>query len=128
MPDYEIELVYFGEYYHHETIIGILTGLPLDEIKAKCPDRDIWYTPDYLNTFRALGFNVNPRFKKFDPNTEWPCIMRCHCSIGKDRYWYGWVYYRDWVYSSRNEQFTFDEWIKIYGKRFRVTSMLQVWI
>lgn len=129
MPDYEIELVYFGKGFHHETIIGILTGYSLDEILAKCPrGRNIWFTRDYLDTFRALGFNVNPRFKDFDPETPWPCIMRCKCTMGKDTYWYGWVYYQGQVYSSHNEQLTFEEWIAEFGKRFRVTSMLQVWV
>lgn len=125
---YEIELVYFGPGMHHETMVGLLTGLQLDEIKAACPKNDSWYTRTYIEVFHKLGFSTNPRFKKFDPETQYPVIMRCK-EVGKENgHWYGWIYYDGWVYSSYCTVETFDEWIEYYGKDYRVTSMLQVWI
>lgn len=137
---YQIESVNFGRYMHHENIIGILTGLPLDEINIALKklgiipqypydfkSKDIWNTRDYLNTFHQLGFNTNTRFKKFDTDTEYPCIMRCKLHRN-DRYWYGWVYNNGTVYDTNSQVFTFDQWIQFYKKDYRVTSMLQVWI
>lgn len=141
MNKYEIESVNFGRYMHHENIIGMLTGLPLDEINTALKklgiippypydfkSKDIWNTRDYLNTFHALGFNTNPRFKKFDPETKYPCIMRCKQRGEENGYWYGWVYNDNTVYDTHSQVCTFDQWIEIYKKDYRVTSMLQVWI
>ena len=144
---YEIENVNFGRNMHHENIIGMLTGLPLDEINVALKKldiiksvtlikrhlydlkaKDIWYTRDYLNTFHALGFNTNPRFKKFDPETEYPCIMRCKEVGTENGYWYGWVYNDGKVYDTSGQIWPFDGWIEAHKNEYRVTSMLQVWI
>lgn len=127
MQKYEIEPVYFGESMHHETLIGILTGLELSEIQAVSPKKDSWHTRTYLEVFHKLGFSTNNKFKKFDPETIYPCIMRCQ-SKPQTQYWYGWVYYDGWVYSTNCTMSTFEEWIEFYGNHYRVTSMLQVWI
>lgn len=125
---YEIEPVCFGPNMHHESIVGLLTGLDLEEIKAVCPKNDIWYTKTYLEVFHKLGFSTNPRFKKFDPETQYPIIMRCKKVGEENGYWYGWVYNDYKVYESSGAAFTFDQWIEFYATYYRVTSMLQVWI
>lgn len=141
MEKYEINPVTFGANMHHETIIGILTGLELDEINIALKklkiipaypydfkSKDIWFTKDYLNTFHELGFNTNERFRKFDPETVYPCIMRCKRVREENGYWYGWIYNNHWVYDTHGSVWTFDEWIDQFKKEYRVTSMLQVWI
>lgn len=128
MPKYEIPECYFGRHMHHETIIGLLTGLQLDEICRASPTRSVWYTSDYLQVFQKLGFNTNPRFKPFDPNTEYPCIMRCKRVGEIDGYWYGWIYYDGKVYDTMAGIWNFDDWIETYKTHYQVTSMLQVWI
>jgi hypothetical protein len=127
MPKYEIESVYFPDLHHH-TIVGLLTGLPFEEIEAVASSHRIWYTKTYLEVFHKLGFNTNPRFKSFDSESEYPCIMRCK-EVGKENgYWYGWVYNNHWVYDTWGNIYDFPEWIELYKKDYRVTSMLQVWI
>lgn len=123
---YEIPPCYFPD-KHHLTIIGLLTGLDLEEIQAVTSNRKIWYTRDYVHAFFKLGFNTNPRFVPFDPDTQYPCIMRCRQKPDSG-YWYGWVYYDGMVYDTGNCFYTFDEWIEYFGNQYRVTSMLQVWI
>ena len=112
------------ENYHHHTI-AMLTGLPIEEIKAKAPDRGLWHTRDYIKTFRDLGFNCNDRFIKFDPNTPYPCIMRYTTPEDKN-HWYSEVYYDGLVYSWNNcsDLTSF----KILNPELKITSMLQVWI
>lgn len=128
MPKYEIEPVCFPNLHHH-TIVGLLTGLTLEEIEPVASTNRIWYTKTYLEVFHTLGFSTNPRFKPFDPDTEYPCIMRCK-EVGKENgYWYGWVYNNGLVYDTNgHEAITFDQWINFYKDYYRVTSMLQVWI
>lgn len=123
---FEIPFNYFDG-KHHETIIGLLTGLTLEEIEAATPRRKFWYTRDYMHAFFKLGFNTNPRFIRFDPATEYPCIMRCQ-KKPDDGHWYGWVYYDNLVYHTHGYLWEFDKWIEEYSEDFRVTSMLQVWI
>lgn len=123
---YEIPVNYF-EGKHHETIIGLLTGLTLEEIQAVTPRREKWRTRDYLHAFYKLGFNTNVRFIAFHPETQYPCIMRCRAKPDTG-YWYGYVYYDNIVYASNNFIYTLDDFINYLGDQLRVTSMLQVWI
>lgn len=109
--------------------IAILTGLPFNEIIPAClktGKRDHWNGKRFIETFRLLGFNVNPRFIKFDPETEYPVIMRCQPKY-KSSFWYGWIYYDGYIYES-NKKYKFESWIEQFGERYRATSMLQVWI
>lgn len=128
MNDQLYELDYFRdeENGHHE-IIAILTGLPIEDIVKVSPTRDAWYGKDFINIFRSLGFNVNPRYIKFNPKTEYPCMMRFRDKTDNKVCWYSYVYYNDKVYTGKGEWWRFDQWIKAYSN-CRVTSMLQVWI
>lgn len=126
MEKYELDWTRSEDNGHHE-IIAILTGLPIEEIEAVSPKRDAWYGRDFIEIFRKLGFNVNPRYIKFRPETEYPCMMRFRDKTDKKVCWYSWVYYDDIVYCGGGERWTLDDWIKA-SPNCRVTSMLQVWI
>ena len=123
---YELDWTRYHPDNHHYTVIAILTGLPFDEIAAVSPQKDCWGGQSFVHVFRNLGFNVNPRFKKFDPQTEYPCLMRCKRTDIQEPYWYLFVYYNNLV-DTGNCRMTFDEWQQQY-RNLRVTSMLQVWI
>ncbi|QTE37480.1 hypothetical protein J3L18_31020 [Mucilaginibacter gossypii] len=123
---YELD---YGRWYEngHHRIIAILTGLTIQEIVSASPKKDMWNGQVYVKVFRKLGFNVNPKFKKFDPNTQYPCMMRCVRNDIKEPYWYSWVYYDGFVYEGNNCGWSFDEFLR-FMPNFRVTSMLQVWV
>jgi hypothetical protein len=124
---YELDWTrYYSDNGFH-TLIAILTGLPIEEIVAACPDRDRWHGRDFRETLNKLGFNTNVRFKKFDPETSYPCIMRFKLR-GKSEQgtWYCFAYY-DGEVQMGNSSCSLKEWEQMY-RRYRITSMLQVWI
>lgn len=123
---YEIEHIAYQNHYI-ESEIAMLTGLELEEILTVSGKVARWNGSAYVKTFRSLGYNCNPRFKKFDKETEYPCLMRTHRVRKKEKYWYGFVYYDGFVYDFYNGKMTWAEWNHIYSD-LRVTSMLQVWI
>jgi len=126
MDKYELDWTRYYPDNHHYTVIAILTGLPLEEIKAVSPAADCWGGQKFVQVFRSLGFNVNPRFKKFDINTDHPCLMRYKLTDIKEPYWYLAVYYDGQVYDGNSMQ-TLDNWI-LCNPNCKITSMLQVWI
>lgn len=101
--------------------IGVLTGLPYDEIKAACPAGDCWGGQAFVMAFRKLGFNTTPRWVKFDPGTDKPCIIRT--TSEKKGYWHAWIYNDGLV----NNSYTLEQFTKEFPED-RITSMLQVWI
>lgn len=123
---YEIEHVVFINRYT-ESEIAMLTGLDLDDILPVSEKVTRWTGSAYVKVFQKLGFNCNPRFKKFDKQTEYPCLMRCRNIRKKDPYWYGFVYYDGYVYDVYNGPMTWAEWNHVYTN-LKITSMLQVWI
>lgn len=123
---YEIEHVAYLNYYI-ESEIAMLTGLELNEILAVSSKVGRWSGSAYVKIFQSLGYSCNPRFKKFDKETEYPCLMRCHKIRKKESYWYGFVYYDGFVYDVYNGKMTWAEW-NYMCPDLRVTSMLQVWI
>lgn len=110
----------------HHTSIAILTGLPLTEILAVSPDKDKWGGQRFVEVFRKLGFNVNPRWNKFDEETEYPCLIRFRRTDIKEPWWYQSVYYDHQVFEG-NSICTFKDW-QDYYPHLKITSMLQVWI
>lgn len=102
-------------------IVGILTGLPDEEIRKVAPTKDAWNGQDFVKTFKALGFNTSERFEKFNPDTRKPCLMRAS--------WYQKGYWSAWIYDGKlvSNAWTLEEWRKQYHK-LRITSMLQVWL
>lgn len=124
---YELDWTRYYPDNSHFTMIAILTGLPLEDIMAVSPVRNCWGGQRFVEVFRKLGFNVNPRFKKFDPETEHPCLMRFKRNDVNEPWWYCAVYYDGYVYQGNSFCRTFDHWL-ISNSHYRVTSMLQVWI
>lgn len=109
---------------HNIDLVGILTGLPVEEIIEAAPKGTLWRGPSFTCLFRDLGFNTSQGFVPFDPDTEHPCLMRT-TSFRKNE-WYAWAYFDRKVYAP-TDSFTFDAWLRYY-KRLKITSMLQVWI
>jgi hypothetical protein len=123
---YELD---WQRYYEPDTrvnAIGILTGHDTDEILAVCPKTAGWKSASFKGAFHALGFNTNPRFIAFDPDTEYPCLMRFKDSQVTGNYWYCMVYYQGMVYGD-GRRFSFNWWVDNHPT-CRITSMLQVWI
>jgi len=127
MEKYEIDLVDFGDDHFIASLIGMLTGHELAEIIAARggSTNARWKAKEIRETIANLGFNCS-RFKKFDKNTEYPCIMRSHDRTKKESGWYAAVYYDGIVYLP----FAGLGW-NHYNHDYphlRVTTMLQVWI
>lgn len=130
MPDqkYEIEpIVQYGYYWFHAQV-KVLTGLEYDEI-----DR-VFKTNEFtgqgvIQLFRDLGYNVTPRWKKFDPNTEYPAMIRCR-SLTDKSHWFPFVYYDGKVYAPNQSDGIYnsiDEFLD-NCRDLKITSMIQVWI
>lgn len=150
---YEIEHVQVAEPEKAcAAMVAMLTGLPLDEVWAKLPARlrknDGWYSRDFIDTFRGLGYDCSPRFVKFDPDTRYPCLLRfgptarglvwrrarkrretgdpeAQLTEREKHWWNVWVYYDGLVYEPR---YTGPWLFHTMGKDVRPTSMMQVWI
>lgn len=129
---YEIEIVNFEQSeqdcarYWAESEIATLTGLGLEEILQVTAGATRYYGQWFVQTFRKLGFNTNPRWVKFDKNTEHPCMMRCKIPHDK-HHWAGFIYYDGHIYHPDYGKLTWAKWNECWPN-YRVTSMLQVWI
>lgn len=128
---YEIEMVRSCGWDYWESMYATLTGLPKHEVWEKWPDSlrlaGSWGGQDFVRAARALGFNCNVRWVKFDPETPWPCILRLQDTTLKS----GWrsrlhhqgnVYHVDSGIIQPLEKFLFN------CQHLRITSMLQVWM
>lgn len=137
MEKYEIELVFYGDGLYNQSVISSLTGLDFEDSDKAVKEvkRLLWSGQTYVQVFRKLGFNTNPRFIKFDPETHYPCIMRC--INHKKGVWYLFMYHQGMVYDIHGNSFPLNDpnevsnmngsyFLKWYG--MKVTSMLQVWI
>lgn len=137
MNKYEIEVVCYGPDLHNQSVISSLTGLDFDEADqaVKSISRKSWSGQTYVKVFQNLGFYTNARFVKFDPNSPYPCIMRCRNYV--KGYWYLFLYHDGIVYDLHCNLFRLDDpynvafrngsyFLKNYG--MKVTSMLQVWL
>lgn len=126
-PKYELDANAYHPENSHYTLIKILTGLEFDDIASACLVAGSWRGSVFINVFRTLGFNVNPRFKKFDKDTQYPCLMRFKRTDVNESWWYVYAYYDGKVYLGANVVYTLDEFLKQYP-HIKITSMLQVWI
>ncbi len=137
MENYEIEVVFYGDGLYNQSVISSLTGLDFEDSDKSVKEvkRLLWSGQTYVQVFRKLGFNTNPRFIKFDPQTPYPCIMRC--INHKKGVWYLFLYHQGVVYDIHGNSFHLNdpsEVSKMNGSyflkwyRMKVTSMLQVWI
>lgn len=124
---YELEEIreFRGEYYLH-AYVSILTGLSYDEISPHIERR--MTGSKFRRAFNKLGFNTNHRFIAFDPETQYPALIKCHLR-GETKHWYPFVYYDNKVYAPDHGGVydSLDSFL-INNKDFRITSMLQVWI
>lgn len=123
---YEIEHIAYPNHYI-ESEIAMLTGLELEDILPISGKVTRWSGSAYVKVFQSLGYSCNPRFIKFDKQTQYPCLMRTHNQIKKEPYWYGFVYYDGFVYDINFGKITWAQWNELCPE-LRVTSMLQVWI
>jgi hypothetical protein len=124
---YEIDYTrHHPENGHHE-IIAILTGLPIEEIHAVASDKQVWHSRMYVQAFKQLGFNVNPRFVKWDHTTPYPCMMRFKRIDIKESYWHALAYNNGKVYPGNGEWWLLESFTNA-NPHLRITSMLQVWI
>lgn len=114
-------------HYYCQRLVKMITGLSIDEVIDVQDKNSGWYTRDFKNAFRALGFNCSDRFVKFDRDTPTPCIMRSTRRIKKKLYWYASVYYDGWVYIPGLGIHDINEYNQIWPHD-KITSMLRVWI
>jgi len=65
---YEIEVVSYGDGLYNQSVISSLTGLDFEDSDKAVKEvkRLLWSGQTYVQVFRKLGFNTNPRFIKFD--------------------------------------------------------------
>jgi hypothetical protein len=133
---YEIELVASqSEHDWHESMLATLTGLPKEEVYERLPEKyrkpGKWGGQGYVHSARALGYNCNPRFLKFDPATPWPCVLRVQVpdSWGWKGCWWALIYHQGEVYdvADGGHTQTLTNWQSEYPD-CRITSMLQVWM
>jgi len=132
---YEIELVCSEtDSDYHLALLATITGLEKQEIFGKLPAEltraKSWRGRSFIEAACAVGFNVNPRFIKFDPATPWPCIMRVHVpdAWGWKGCWWALVYNQGIVYDVSTGNPHSLEWWQRHYPGCRITSMLQIWI
>lgn len=130
---YEIELVPMAsEHDWHESQLATLTGLPKQEVSERLPEKyrkvGSWGGQGYVQCARALGYNCNLRFIKFDPTTPWPCIMRVQSPEIKNGWW-ALIYHQGQVYDVAwpPHRQPLAAWQAAHPD-CRITSMLQVWM
>ncbi|WP_392471354.1 hypothetical protein ACF3OC_08285 [Sphingobacterium cellulitidis] len=134
---YEFEIVNYGRPYFHESTLSTLTGLEFDDVHSfvKSIGKKKWGGQLYINALQNLGFNTNPRFVKFNPDTNHPCILRCRNH--EKGIWYLFYYcngivYDVWDNSFELTDFTNVAYIKgsyfLKNYQMKVTSMLEVWV
>lgn len=125
---YEVEYQ-FVPGYHWQSEIAMLTGLPVWDVIDHVPETTVWYARTFLKIFDELGYNHDPRFRKFDPTTEKPCLMRFIKTGKKEGHWYSAVYSNGYVYACGLGKMKFEDYVNehITGS-YRITSMMRVWI
>lgn len=125
---YEIEDLseYRPEHVHH-ALISTLTGLSFEEIAPHAKAGGMTGN-EWRKLFQKLGFNTSKRFIKFDAQTKYPVLLRCH-HLHDDKHWHAFVYYNDRVYAPHHGGAypTLDNFLE-FNKYLKITSMLQVWI
>jgi|GEM_PF-1083074 len=133
---YEIQLVPSEtDWDYHACLLATITGLPRLEVYNKFPEKlqklDGWRGSYFGEAARALGFNTNPRFIKFDPLTPWPCILRVQVpdAWGWKGKWWALVYNQGVVYNVNGHpaETQYQHWLED-NPGCRITSMLQIWI
>jgi hypothetical protein len=137
VPKYEIEHVAIeANEGFMSALISMLTGLPMEELRERL-DASYYrgggfYGRDFTRAFRLLGYDCSPKFKKFDPETPYPCLIRYRPTkremvrLGIRKPWWSvYVYYDGLVY----DPYSPEPWFfNTMYKGYEVTSMLQVWL
>lgn len=137
---YEIEFLGQQEAGHYLfAMVSMLTGYSMNELIERLPQRlhtGGWYGRDFREVFTLLGFDCTPKFKKFDPATPHPCLLRFRptkrqivlrklAGYKRPDYWDVFVYYDGLVYSPE-EECVYP--LTLFSPAHKVTSMMQVWI
>lgn len=134
---YEFKIVNYGRPYFHESTLSTLTGLEFDDVHSfvKSIGKNKWGGQLYIKALQNLGFNTNPRFIKFNPETSYPCILRCRNH--ENGIWYLFYFCNGIIYDCWGTSFLLTDKSQvatIKGSYFlkqyqmKVTSMLEVWI
>lgn len=135
---YELELVAATDSLDYRAcFMATLTGLPKEEVAERLPqliNMNSWGGRHFVEAAGLLGYNTNPRFVKFAPETPWPCVLRVQVpdAWGWKGKWWALIYNQGRVYNVSGFN---DEWHECSFANFktayqdcRITSMLQVWI
>lgn len=134
---YEFEIVNYGRPYFHESTLSTLTGLGFDEVHSivKSIGKKRWGGQLYVKTLQNLGFNTNPRFVKFNPDTPYPCLLRCRNR--EKGVWFLFYYCNGMVYDFCGHSFLLTNKFQVAvikrsyflkHSQMKVTSMLEVWV
>lgn len=134
MEKYEIEGQYFPD-KPVKSLIATLTGLEERDIDEKVNLGESFTGPQLAEAFQSLGFNTS-KYIKFDPLTEFPCVLRVQARKGNS--WHIFGYYDFFLYTCYPDSTwrTKFQWKYINRKYYlilnddvlKITSMLQVWI
>lgn len=139
---WEIEPVFYNpdDWWHGcYALVSMLTGHSIEELHNTLPKRywnaESWYTRDFKAAISLLGFDTNPSFKKFDPQTPYPCLARFRPTKRrmverrqagkKPDFWDVYVYYDGLIYSPQ-EGCVYP--LTLFDPGLKITSMLQVWL
>jgi len=137
MGKYEFDVINYGELYFNESVLSTLTGLEINEVHrlVKSIGKKRWGGQLYIKALQILRFNTNPRFVKFNPETPYPCILRCRNH--QKGIWYLFYYCNGIIYDYCGNSFLLinkSQVAIIKGSFFlkqyqmKITSMLEVWI
>lgn len=138
---YEVEFVSREQGFGHDcyAMLSMLTGYTPTELYHKLPTElfnRAWWGRDFAQSFRTLGYDCSPKFKKFDPATPYPCLLRFgptkreivrRKQAGEKHpdFWDCYVYYDGLVYSP-DEDCVYP--LTLFNPVHKITSMMQVWI
>lgn len=120
-------------------LVYMLTGYGMNELIERLPQRlhdKGWYGRDFREVFALLGFDCNPQFKKFDPATPYPCLLRFRptkreivrrkqAGMKYPNFWDCYVYYDGLVYSP-DEGCVYP--LTLFNPAYKITSMMQAWV
>ncbi len=126
MEKIEIEFIN-NPYYYCTRLVAMCTGYTLDELLEVHSVKGGWRAKDFIKLIHGVGFNCDHRFKKFQPATEHPCLLRSKI-FHDPSHWEVCVYYDGQCYVPGVGIYSSVEEYQNANRDLKITSMLQVWI